>query len=155
MTDQGEPLHAKHAEWEQLGRRHIFVINNNPAFLDVLRTLLQEERYNVTTTNFVPRTFNQIVALCPNLLIVNLTPREFSGWDLLERLHEEVLTRQIPVIVTSTNPQFLDHARRHSELYGHARYVALPFDLDALLDTIHALIGPADPEGHPSAADRS
>ncbi len=149
MTDQGEPLRPERAEWDQQGRRHIFVVNNNPDFLDLLRRLLQEERYNVTTTNFVPRTFNQIVALCPDMLIVNLTPREFSGWDLLERLHDEALTRQIPVIVTSTNPDFLDHARRHSELYGQARYVALPFDLDALLDTITPLIGSADPDRDP------
>jgi DNA-binding response OmpR family regulator len=135
------------AEWDRLGRQHIFVVNSDPAILDLLRTLLQEERYNVTTTNYVPRTFNQIVALRPDLLIANLTPREFSGWDLLERLHGEALTRQIPVVVTSTNPEFLAHARRHSELYGQASYVVLPFDVDALLAPIHRLIGAAEPDG--------
>ena len=39
----------------QESRRHIFVINGASAFLNLMRDLLQDERYNVTTTNFVPR----------------------------------------------------------------------------------------------------
>lgn len=73
----------------------------------------------------------------------------------MERLHGEALTRHIPVIVVSTNPQFLDHAHQHSELYGQSRYLTLPFDLDALLATIHRLIGPADPVRDPAGPDES
>jgi len=146
MADTDTRHSDAHAEWEQLERKHIVAISSDPVFLDLLRTLLQEERYNVTTTNHVPRTFNQIVALRPDLIVVNLTPRGFSGWDLLERLHGEVLTQHLPIIVTSTNPALLDHARHHRELYGPARSVAMPFDLDTLLGTIHALIGTAEPD---------
>jgi hypothetical protein len=47
----------------QMRRQHIFVVNGSVEFLDVVRELLQEERYNVTTTNFVPRTFHQRTAV--------------------------------------------------------------------------------------------
>ncbi len=153
MTGRNGELTAQQAEWDQLERKHIFAINSDPAFLDLLRTFLQEERYNVTTTNFAPRTFNQIVALRPNLLIINLIPQEFSGWDLLERLHSEALTQQIPVIVVSTTPALLDHAHQHRELYGQLGSIALPFDVDVLLHTIHALIGPADQNHDPESPD--
>lgn len=153
MTDRDTLTDDRQVEWDQLGRKHIFAVNSDPVFLDLVRTLLQGESYNVTTTNHVPRTFNQIVALRPDLIIINLTPREFSGWNLLERLYGEALTHQIPMIVTSTNPQFLDHARRNSELYGERRYIVLPLDLDVLLRTIHSLIGVADPERNPESPD--
>jgi hypothetical protein len=39
---------------EQMRRQHIFVVNGSAEFLDVVRELLQDEHYNVTTTNFVP-----------------------------------------------------------------------------------------------------
>ena len=45
---------------EQMQRQHIFVVNGSADFLDVVRELLQDEHYNVTTTNFVPQTFQQI-----------------------------------------------------------------------------------------------
>lgn len=36
--------------------QHIFAVNHDPEFLDIVRVLLQGEMYNVTTTNYVPRT---------------------------------------------------------------------------------------------------
>jgi hypothetical protein len=74
-------------EREKMGRKHIFVVNGDPAFLEVIRTLLQEhEDYNVTTTNFVPETFDQVVALDPSLLVIDLAVGERARWDLLEHL---------------------------------------------------------------------
>ena len=54
----------------QEARKHVFAINGSPAFLNVIREVFQEEGYNVTTTNFVPASFDQIVALRPDALIV-------------------------------------------------------------------------------------
>jgi hypothetical protein len=56
----------------QEGRKHIFVINGVPEFLNLMRDLFQDERYNVTTTNFVPRSFEQIAALQPDGLIIDV-----------------------------------------------------------------------------------
>ena len=39
---------------EQMARQHVYVVNGSPGFLEVVRELLQDEHYNVTTTNFVP-----------------------------------------------------------------------------------------------------
>lgn len=40
----------------------------------MVRVLLQEKRYNVTTTNYLPRTCQQIAALQPSLLLIDLLP---------------------------------------------------------------------------------
>jgi CheY-like chemotaxis protein len=95
-----------------MGRKHIFIVNRDPAFLELLRTLLQdEEDYNVTTTNFVPETFDQIVALEPSLLIIDLSIGEQAGWHLLERLEDEAIARKIPVIVVSTDQRLLNQVK--------------------------------------------
>ena len=39
---------------EQMRRQHIFVVNGSAAFLDVVRELLQDEQYNVTTPTSSP-----------------------------------------------------------------------------------------------------
>src|SRR5215207_2546194 len=80
-------------------RQHIFAINGSPDFLNVIRDLFQEEAYNVTTTNFVPTSFEQIQALEPDALIVDIVIGQRAGWELLARLHEEAATTGIPVLV--------------------------------------------------------
>lgn len=129
------------SEQSQMARPHIFAINGDPDFLNVVRALLQDERYNVTTTNFVPRTFDQIEALQPSLLLVDLTIGKKAGWDLLERLHKEASTRHIPLIVVSNDRGLLDEARRNAERYGGKDFIAKPLDLDELLGTIQSLVG--------------
>ncbi len=127
--------------------KHVFVINGEVAVLELIRELLQDERYNVTTTNFVPRTWEQIDALQPNLLMVDLTIGQRAGWDLLEKLQLEATTKRIPVIVFSTDPSLLEEAAKNSERFGGQRFVAKPFDVDQLIDTVHDLIGATEEIG--------
>jgi DNA-binding response OmpR family regulator len=126
-----------------MGRRHVFAVNGSPAFLDAVRQLLQEERYNVTTSNFVPRTFDQIAALEPDLLIVDLAYGIKAGWELLERLTLEAQTHDIPVIVVSTDPAYLREAQANHARYGGQRFIVKPFDVDELLKAVDELIGGA------------
>jgi CheY-like chemotaxis protein len=127
----------------QEGRKHVFVINGSPEFLDVVRALFQEEDYNVTTTNFVPNSFAQIEALQPDALIVDVVVGQSAGWELLERLHAEAATTGIPVLVVSTSPRLLEVAREQAERYGSHRYLDKPFDVDDMLRAIRELIGDA------------
>ena len=52
----------------------------------MVRELLQDEHYNVTTTNVVPQTFQQIETARPSLPIVDLIHGEAAGGDLLAEL---------------------------------------------------------------------
>ncbi|MEA2530872.1 MAG: hypothetical protein QOG89_2516, partial [Thermomicrobiales bacterium] len=88
---------AKRKEQVQMARKHVFVVDSAGAFLSLARDLLQDEAYNVTTTNYVPRTFDQIAALGPDLLVVDLAVGQRAGWDLLEQLQAGALTHDIPV----------------------------------------------------------
>jgi CheY-like chemotaxis protein len=133
----------------QADRRHIFAVNHDPDFLDVVRELLQDERYTVSTTNFVPRTWDQIAALQPSLLLVDLSPRRQEEWELLERLHAEGVTERIPIVVTSTDRRLLERVERERDRFGGSSFLAAPLDIYILLDAIHALIGPASPREGP------
>lgn len=132
------------AERAQMARKHIFAVNSSSEFLDFIRELFEDEGYNVTTTNFVPRTFDQVAVLQPDLLIVDLAIGIQAGWDLLEHLQAEAVTRQLPVLVTSTNRPLLERAEAERARYGGQRYVVKPFELNALLAAVAELIGTAD-----------
>jgi CheY-like chemotaxis protein len=130
-------------EARQMARQHIFVINHDPEFLEVIRILLQDDQYNVTTTNYAPRTWDQIAALRPSLLLIDLSPRSQVGWELLERVRDAASTSGIPIIVTSTDPRIIERVKQDPAQYGVNAVIDKPFDVDALLGAIHDLIGPA------------
>lgn len=128
---------------EQMARKHVYVVNGSPDFLDIVRELLQDEDYNVTTTNFVPLTFETIDAAQPSMIIIDLVIGEQAGWDLLVRLRAGASTQNIPILLVSTRSDLLEEAREHHEEFGGDRYLIKPFDLDDLLDNIADLIGKA------------
>jgi DNA-binding response OmpR family regulator len=121
--------------------QHIFVVNNTPMILDLVRELLEQERYRITTTNFLPRTFDEIAALQPSLLIIDLSIGEQEGWQLLAGLRQEAATRGIPVIVFSTTPRLLEQAAANEAVWGGDHFLSVPFALDDLLRLIRNLIG--------------
>lgn len=128
---------------DQEHRKHIVMVDSSQVFLEIIAEVLKDECYGVTASNYVPEIFTQIALLEPDLIIVDLTITEKAGWDLLEKLELETLTRNIPVIVTSTIPQLLERALANKERYGFDNYLVKPFDLDVLLAAIEELIGMA------------
>lgn len=131
------------AESDQAARKHVFVLNGAPEFLNLMRQLFQDEHYNVTTTNFVPNSFHQIEALQPDVLVIDLVYGKQAGWELLERLHREASTAGIPVLVVSTEEDLIARARQQVERYGGDAYLEKPFSLEKVLAAIVALIGQA------------
>jgi CheY-like chemotaxis protein len=97
----------------------------------------------LTATNLVPRTFEQIAAAQPNLLIVDLTIRQPAAWDLLERVRIETDMRDLPIIIASTGPSLLERVRSEPQRYRHNHDLPKPLDIDDLIDRIRKLIGAA------------
>ncbi len=97
----------------------------------------------MTTTNHVPRTFDQVEVLPPDVLVIDVAVGERAGWDLLDRLHAEASTNNIPVLVISTDPRLLERARAAASRHGRSAFLAKPFDLEVMLGVIQELIGPA------------
>lgn len=126
---------------DQVRRKHIVMVDSSRAFTEIIAELLIDERYGVTASDYVPEIFTQITLMGPDLIIIDLILTQKAGWELLERLELETLTRNIPVIVTSTNPELLERALANKERYGFDNYLVKPFDLDLLLEAIEELIG--------------
>ena len=122
-------------------RPHVFAVNSSVAFLTLVREILQEAGYAVTTTNFVLTSFTQITTLQPDLLIIDVAAGEQVGWDLLARLHRGAETQALPVLVVSTDPRLLERAQADAARYGHHRYLEKPFDIDQLLACVEEMIG--------------
>ena len=131
------------AEAVQQARKHIVCVNGAAEFLALLAELFSDERYNVTTTNYVPQTFAQVAALQPDLIIVDLVIGVHAGWELLEHLTQDGTTRDIPVVVTSTDQRILDEMHADPVRFGTHQQLVKPFDITTILGIVTDLIGPA------------
>ncbi len=124
------------------GGKLIFVVNDDPDILELIHVLLELKGYDVATSNNTPETWEKIAELQPSLVTIDLNPLNPSGRDLLERMHAEAVTTDIPTIVTSTNPYLLEQVRAEPKRYGGEVYMGKPYDVAGFLDAIHELIGP-------------
>ena len=127
---------------QRMRRKHIFAVNSSPDFLLIIRELLEEEGYTVTTSDFEANVFTRIVMRQPDAHMIDVAVGEPAGWDLLRRLHTEPTTTDTPVLVTSTSPALLEQARAEVAEYGtNHSFLTKPMDLDELLRTVREMIG--------------
>jgi CheY-like chemotaxis protein len=128
---------------DSVPRARVAVINDDTAFLELMRDLLEEEGgYDVLICREWDNAYEYVRAQLPELVILDIRiGGEELGWTILNLLTLDPLTRPIPIVVCSAAVQSL-HA--HQELlsrYG-IRALPKPFDLDVLLNTIEETIAP-------------
>jgi CheY-like chemotaxis protein len=133
---------------EPVLRARIAVINDDTAFLDLMRDLLQnEENYDVLICKEWDNAYQFVKNEQPDLIILDIRiGGEEHGWTILNLLTLDPVTNQIPAIVCSAAIQSLhEHQPMLSGLGIHA--LAKPFDLETLLTTIEQTLTQADPRG--------
>lgn len=117
-------------------RLKIAVADDDVAFLDLLRDVLEEYGHEVRTFMTIDEAYQAIVSYQPDVIIVDLLfPESKHGIDLISMLWLTEVTRHIPVIVCSAATAEL----REMQAYLHKKNIATlykPFDLDELIDTV-------------------
>jgi CheY-like chemotaxis protein len=119
----------------------IAVINDDTAFLDLVRDLLEREGgYDAVICREWEDAHAFVKDQRPALLILDIRiGGEERGWTILNLLTLDPATRPIPVIVCSAAIQSL---HEHQELLSKYGICALPkpFDIEALLETVSRML---------------
>lgn len=120
------------------GRRPLIaVINDDTAFLDLMRDLLENEaEYRVVICKEWDNAHEFVKTQRPDLVIQDIRiGGEEHGWTILNLLTLDPVTRPIPTIVCSAAIQSLHEHQDLLTRFG-IRALPKPFDLDRLLETI-------------------
>jgi len=119
----------------------IAVINDDTAFLDLMRDLLETEGgYETVICREWEDAHRFVKEQRPSLLILDIRiGGEERGWTILNMLTLDPDTRPIPVIVCSAAIQSL---HEHQDLLSKYGICALPkpFDVEALLETVARML---------------
>jgi CheY-like chemotaxis protein len=121
----------------------IVVVNDDPAFLDMMSDVLIDEGYRVLTSFNVPHALVTIREQQPDLVFLDIRmEKPDAGWTLLHTLRSGADTSKIPVIISSADEHFL--AARATQLAAHrVEILEKPFDIDDMIDTIKQILDPS------------
>ena len=110
--------------------RPILVVDDDPEILAMLRDFLESEGLAVRTAANGAEALDALDHVAPALILLDMRMPVLDGWAFAERFHERALTYPIVVMTAA------ESARRWAEEIGATGYIAKPFDVDELLETI-------------------
>ncbi|WP_309895519.1 response regulator [Archangium sp.] len=109
----------------------LLIVDDEVAILEALTDILSVEGYEVATAANGAEGLKRAGEARPDLILLDLMMPVMDGQEMLRRLKESPDLRTIPVVVMSAGRV------SKSELQG-SRFLAKPFELDDLLDTVSA-----------------
>jgi len=111
-------------------RRPILVIDDDAEILAMLRDFLESEGLVVRTAANGEEALDLLWEVEPALILLDMRMPVLDGWGFAERFRERRL--RCPIVVMTA----AESARRWAEEIGATAYIAKPFDVNELLQTI-------------------
>lgn len=124
----------------------ITVVNDNPQFLELVRDILKDEHYAVTTIDGdLEGASERIVDSRPELVILDLRlgTDELHGWDIAQQLRREPSLEGLPMILCSGDVLALHALADDLERTKQVRTLQKPFAIAELIAAIDGLLAEA------------
>ena len=113
--------------------RDILVVDDHRSVRDVLRFVLEDACYRVTTAADARQALEHVTAVSPDVVLTDLQMPVMSGTELRTELLARTPT--LPVVLMSDDPAIATVAAQHRA----DGYLAKPFEPDALLAILAGL----------------
>ena len=113
----------------------ILVIDDDPAILETVSEILEFEGYPVLTATNGAEGLRCVEQVTPALILLDMRMPVLDGWEFARILKERGIT--LPIVVMTA----AQDARRWAQDIGATAYLAKPFELLDLIDTVARLRG--------------
>jgi CheY-like chemotaxis protein len=117
---------------------NVLVVEDETFTLKLLTTILEKSGHTVLTAENGREGIAQARKTKPDLIIMDLSMPQTSGWDAIRVLKGDAATRQIPVIALSSATTAEDRDEAYSA--GCDAYEAKPIDIERLLNHVKVLL---------------
>jgi len=112
--------------------KKILVVEDDHDILSLLKDVLENEGYEVTGLDFTDNILQNINQYHPDLVMLDFLLPGVNGGELCHEIKSNVLTAGLPVIMLSAFPRVLESLGD----FGADAFIAKPFDLSAMLQTV-------------------
>lgn len=123
----------------------ILVIDDDQYNLDLFRTLLQSDGYEVILSNMAYQDMAEVKAIHPDLIILDIRlQKRRDGFTFLQKLKLYRPTKDIPVIICTAAVEFI---REHEETLQEKGIpvICKPFNIDDLLKIVQRFLPSPSP----------
>ena len=124
----------------------VTVVNDNPEFLDLVRDILEDHRYDATTVDGDRAdALDRIRESRPDLLMIDLRMGTdgLHGWKVAQEVRGDPDLHGLPVLVCSADPFALREVEAELNSTRHTAALMKPFSVDELTDAIDRLLAEA------------
>lgn len=126
----------------------ITVVNNHPEFLELMRDILESDRYDATTVDGTRDDALELVrASRPDLLIIDLRlgAHDLHGWDIAQQARADPLLGRLPVLVCSADRDALREVEDDLAEVHDVEALVKPFAIEELLAAVDRLLAESAP----------
>ncbi|MCD4749019.1 MAG: response regulator [Thermoanaerobaculales bacterium] len=124
-----------------MGKR-VFVLDDEPDVIDLLRTILEGEGFEVETATEGHSALVRLLDAPPDLLLLDLMMPHLDGFELLKLIRQDPKGALIPVLIVSARTGHSDQIQ--SLQLGADAYICKPFSPRDLLQQVKALTGESE-----------
>lgn len=112
----------------------VVVVEDQQAIAELLLEVLGEAGFDVSRAPSALTAAAFAREMKPDVILLDVMMPDRNGWDVLEELRADPLTRDIPVVITSA---VYDRPGLHAlPVGGPIRFAGKPFDIADLVDTV-------------------
>jgi DNA-binding NtrC family response regulator len=112
--------------------KEILVIDDDIAILEVIRIILEEKGYKVTTISDSTTVEKYILAHAPQMVFVDFWMAGLNGKKIVGIVKDNAYTKHIPVIMISANHD----VKKIAEEIRADGFLAKPFDISDLTEIV-------------------
>ncbi|MCB2172216.1 response regulator [archaeon] len=116
---------------------HVLVVDDEEDVLDLVKTVLTGNGYQVTTAKTGEQALIQAVENRPDLILLDLVMPGISGLEVCRLLKSKKDFKKVPIIMMSVLDRPIDH--QHIEEARADSFIHKPFDIDQLLITVDSI----------------
>ena len=118
----------------------ILVVEDDVNVARLLLTFLENKDHHVTVIGAGPAAVSEALQNPPDLILLDIAIPAMSGIEVCQRLRKVPDTALTPIIILSAHPT--EENRERAINAGADRFVAKPFSLARLAETMDALLLP-------------
>ncbi len=120
--------------------KKIVVVNENQDFLELVETLLTDEKYHVRVCQFGDQAYQFVKDAQPELLILDIRMVGIDEWQILDMVKLDPATSQIPVIICSAAAREIQDAEARLR-EQNCDVLLKRFNIDELVEKVRDRIG--------------
>lgn len=114
----------------------IFVLDDDPAIVEVTQLILQEDGYEVVVGYSENDLYSALSKQRPALILMDIWLAQSDGGEITRKLKADPATKDIPVILFSA----LNEIQTLSKNAGADGFLRKPYEMDTLLSLVKSYV---------------